>query len=160
MSYRVEVLDEVRLEDIPQLTERALRRRIAEILRELHVDPWLGAEMRERYNLRVLENCRKVSFDVRDKSGRERARKRYRLVYRNEPQDGAPAQILVLAIGERSALSAYRLAATRLGRRRRFVADRIANGPSLEEARRRYREEERLAEEAKEKRYRKKPPQN
>jgi len=121
VSYRVGVLDEVRTADIPSLAEldERLPRKVAEIIRALYTDPWIGAEMRERYNMTVLAGCRKVAFDVPDSRGRERARKRFRFVYTNEPHDASIANIVVLAIGPRDRLAAYRKAAARQGRRRR-----------------------------------------
>lgn len=44
MSYAVEVLDEVKDIDMPELldVDRALGRVVAELVRDLHDDPWLG----------------------------------------------------------------------------------------------------------------------
>ncbi len=117
MGYPVRVLDEVKDYDVPQLVdmEPGLARALAEIVRDLHFDPWLGAEMRERLRLEVLRDCRKVSFDVPSR----RAKPRFRMVYRNDPSDGSVAVITVIAAGPRSRLEAYRRAASRLGRQRR-----------------------------------------
>jgi hypothetical protein len=117
MPYRVEVLDEVRAIDMPALLaiEPAIGRVVAEIVRALHFDPWLGQEMRERLRLEILEDCRKVPFDLPSFKGKPR----FRLVYRNDPDDGSIAVISVLAIGPRSGLAAYRRAATRLGAQER-----------------------------------------
>lgn len=117
MTYPVEVLDEVRDLDVPRLLaiEPRLARLIAQIVRDLHSDPWLGDEMRERMRLEVLRDCRKVSFDLPSRRGKPR----FRLVYRNDPSDGSIAVVTVVAIGARSELDAYRRAATRLGRLRR-----------------------------------------
>jgi hypothetical protein len=117
VSYRVEVLEEVRRLDMPALLaiDRAPGRVVAQIVRDLHFDPWLGAEMRARVRLDVLKGCRKVGFDLPSRRGKPR----FRLVYRNRPDDGSIAIVTVLAVGQRSQLEAYRRAATRLGRRRR-----------------------------------------
>jgi hypothetical protein len=117
VSYSVEVLDEVKDLDMPHLLsiDPSLGRAVAEIVRDLHVDPWLGGEMRERLRLEVLKDCRKVSFDLPS----WKAKPRFRLVYRNRPTDGSIAVITVLAVGPRTDLEAYRLAATRLGHQRR-----------------------------------------
>lgn len=117
MSYKVEVLDEVRDLDMPKLLaiDPELGRVVAEIVRRLYEDPWLGREMRERMRLDVLKDCRKVSFDLTSWNGKPR----FRLVYRNLSDDGSIAVITVLAVGERSELWAYRQAATRLGQRQR-----------------------------------------
>ena len=48
----------------------------------LRDDPWLGDDLRERYNLRPLKGCRRIRFDREGWQGRPR----YRLVYRNEPE--------------------------------------------------------------------------
>ena len=50
MSYEVDVLDEVKNEDIPALPGQALKRAAAELLSQLYVDPRLGEPMRERFN--------------------------------------------------------------------------------------------------------------
>ena len=67
--------------------------------------------MRERFNLRILADCRRIRFDRPDWTEKPR----YRLVYRNEPSDGAPAVARIIAVGSREALAAYRTAAARLG---------------------------------------------
>ena len=117
MTYPVTVLTEVRDVDIPQLLaiEPTIGRLVAEIVRNLHFDPWLGLEMRERMRLEVLRDCRKVPFDLPSHKGKPR----FRLVYRSDPNDGSIAVVSVLAVGPRSGLEAYRRAATRLGERRR-----------------------------------------
>jgi Txe/YoeB family toxin of Txe-Axe toxin-antitoxin module len=117
VSYPVEVLDEVKHLDMPELVaiDPRLGRVVAEIVRELHADPWLGREMRERRRMEVLKDCRKVLFDLPSRKGKPR----FRLVYRNDPSDGSIALIAILAVGPRSDLQAYRRAVTRLGRRDR-----------------------------------------
>lgn len=115
--YPVEVLDEVKTLDMPALLsiDKDLARPVAEIVRELYSDPWIGREMRERMRMEVLADCRKVPFDLPGWKGKPR----FRLVYRNEPSDGSIAVVTVLAVGERSDLAAYKQAATRLGKRKR-----------------------------------------
>jgi hypothetical protein len=115
VTYLVDVLDEVKLEDIPALPDREVRRAAAELLRRLYFDPRIGEPMRERFNLRVLRDCRKVAFDRADRRGKPR----FRFVFRNEPDDGSVARTTVLAIAHREELAAYRKAAERLGRQRR-----------------------------------------
>jgi hypothetical protein len=115
VTYLVDVLDEVKLEDIPALPDREVQRAAAELLRRLHFDPRIGEPMRERFNLRILRDCRKVAFDRADWRGRPR----FRFVFRNEPDDGSVARTTVLAIARREELTAYRKAAGRLGRRGR-----------------------------------------
>ena len=117
MSYRVRVLDEVREHDLPELlaVDPGLGRVVAELVAKLYSDPWLGVEMRERMRLDVLKDCRKVPFDLPTWKDRPR----FRLVYRNDPNDGSIAVITVLSVGHRSELAAYRQAATRVGAERR-----------------------------------------
>jgi hypothetical protein len=117
VSYRVRVLDEVREHDLPTLLaiDPGLGRVVAELVAALYSDPWLGAEMRERMRLDVLKDCRKVPFDLPTWKGKPR----FRLVYRNDPNDGSVAVITVLSVGPRSELAAYRQAATRVGAERR-----------------------------------------
>jgi hypothetical protein len=81
----------------------------------LQENPWLGERMRERFNLRVLGECRRIRFDRSDWTDKPR----YRLVYRNEPSDGAPAIARIIAVGPREALAAYRSAAARFGSEQR-----------------------------------------
>jgi hypothetical protein len=112
--HEVFVLDEVSFEDIPRLSDD-VKRAAAEVLRDLHFDPYLGDSLTPALRL-DLGDCRKVCFDAPDEKGRERANKRYRLVYRNEPSDGSVAVVAIIAIGKKDNLQAYRRAAVRLGR--------------------------------------------
>ena len=89
-----------------ELVDVAIRLMLA-----LRDDPWAGEDLRERYNLRAIKDCRKLRFDLPNWKGKPR----YRLVYRNEPEDGAPEIVRLLAVGTRESLAAYRSAATRLG---------------------------------------------
>jgi hypothetical protein len=113
VSYPVEVLDEVKSLDMPELLaiDPGLGRVVAEIVRELYSDPWPGRDMRERLRLEILKDCGKVLFDLPSWRGKPR----FRLVYRNNPSDGSIAVVSVLAVGPRSDLEAYRRAASRLG---------------------------------------------
>ena len=115
MSYEVDVLDEVKNDDIPALPGQALKRAAAELLAQLYVDPRLGEPMRERLNLAILRDCRTVAFDEPDWKGKPR----YRFVFRNEPDDSAVGRTTVLSIGPREDLAAYKRAATRRGRQQR-----------------------------------------
>lgn len=109
-EHKVEALPEAATE-ANQLSE-ALRRRIAQIVIELQGNPYHGELMGDQPP-RVLKGCRKVRFD----KSRWRAKPRYRLVYRNEPEDGAPATSVVLAIGRRDRMIAYAKAARRIKQR-------------------------------------------
>ena len=109
-SYRFEFLPEVQ-EDAQRL-DVDLRRAVAEVVVALHANPWLGELMDDRWP-RNLEHCRKVRFD---KAGWT-AKPRYRLIYRNEPSDGAVGVMVVLAIEKRRNIIAYARASSRLTRR-------------------------------------------
>ena len=115
MSYEVKAEPAVS-EDLAELA--ALDRDAArEALRgtlALRDDPRLGDELRERYNLRPLRDCRRISFDRPGWEGKPR----YLLVYRNEPSDGAPGLVRVWAIGPRDRLVAYTRATARITRER------------------------------------------
>lgn len=112
MSHAVELLEEVKTKDVPALVELdpKLVRCVAEIVAELKTNPWLGAEMWARPRFELVSNCRKVPFDVPSWKGKPR----YRLVYRNDPDDGSIAVLTVLSVGERDDLAAYRAAVTRV----------------------------------------------
>ncbi len=112
-GYDVRVLEEVRTIDMPALAavDPAAPRAAAEIVRDLHSDPWRGQEMRARMRMELLQDCRKVPFDVPGHKGKPR----FRLVYRNDPSDGSIAVVTILAVGEREELAAYRQAAARAG---------------------------------------------
>jgi hypothetical protein len=103
-------------EDIVELGERdsEAAREALRLMLALRDDPWLGDELRERYNLRPLANCRRISFDSPGWVGKPR----FRLVYRNEPSDGVPALVRIWAVGARSDLVAYARAAARITRER------------------------------------------
>lgn len=92
--------------------EEGLRREIARIVVELHRNPYLGELMGDKPP-RILRGCRKIRFDA----PKWRGKPRYRLVYRNEPSDGAPAVAVVLAIGRRDRMIAYAKAAQRVKER-------------------------------------------
>jgi hypothetical protein len=111
--YRVvaepEVGDDLR--ELAAVDEELVRAALALML-ELRADPWLGESLFERYNLRPLEGCRKIRFDVPG----WQSKPRYRLVYRNEPDDGAPGLVRVWSVGARAKLVAYTRGAARLAR--------------------------------------------
>lgn len=105
-EHRVEALADVTAE-ANQLDE-TLRREIARIVVQLHGNPHYGELMGDKPP-RILRGCRKVRFDEPGWRGKPR----YRLVYRNDPADGAPATSLILAIGRRDRMIAYAKAARR-----------------------------------------------
>lgn len=86
----------------------ALKRRIAELLVECKANPYIGELMGSGRHLE-LADCRRVRFDVPAYTGRPR----FRLIYRNDPSDGAPAECLWLAVAPRAGLRAHRKAGQR-----------------------------------------------
>jgi hypothetical protein len=112
------------LEDVRELTAisseddreyaaetEALKHRIAELLVECKGNPFLG-EMMGRGLHPELANCRRVRFDIPSHSGKPR----FRLIYRNEPTDGAPGECRWLTVAPRAGLRAHHKARQRLGR--------------------------------------------
>jgi hypothetical protein len=86
----------------------ALKRRIAELLVECKANPYLG-EMMGSGRHPELAGCRRVRFDIPTHRGKPR----FRLIYRNEPSDGAPAECRWLAVAPRAGLRAHRKASQR-----------------------------------------------
>lgn len=87
----------------------ALKRRIAELLVECKGNPFIGEPMGRGLHPE-LANCRRVRFDIPTRKGKPR----FRLIYRNEPSDGAPAECHWLTIAPRAGLRAHRRAQQRL----------------------------------------------
>ena len=56
-----------------------------------------------------LADCRRIRFDVPTYKGKPR----FRLIYRNVPSDGAPAECRWLAVGPRAGLRTHRKAQQR-----------------------------------------------
>lgn len=96
--------------DDPEQTAEveALKLRIAELLVECRANLFLGEPMGRGLHPE-LADCRRVRFDVPSYDGKPR----FRLIYRNEPSDGAPAECHWLAIAPRSGLRAHRKAQQR-----------------------------------------------
>lgn len=86
----------------------ALGRRIAELLVECRRNPYVG-ELMGSGRHPELSDCRRVRFDLPTHQGKPR----FRLIYRNEPSDGAPAECRWLAIAPRAGLRAHRQASQR-----------------------------------------------
>jgi len=95
------------------------------LILELRGNPWLGDEMRERPRYDSLSDCRRIRFD---KQG-HRGKPRYRLVYRNEPSDGAPHIVAVLSVGAREKLHAYGSAVKSRAQRLRELRDALRGEP-------------------------------
>jgi hypothetical protein len=89
----------------------ALKQRIVELLVECKGNPFLGELMGSGLHPE-LANCRRVRFDIPSYSGKPR----FRLIYRNEPTDGASAECHWLTVAPRSGLRAHRKARQRLRR--------------------------------------------
>jgi Txe/YoeB family toxin of Txe-Axe toxin-antitoxin module len=105
VSYEV-IFEPSAEEDLRQIAtvEPRVAKAALDIAKNLRDDPYLGDEMRKRPRLELLADCRRIRFDESSRRGKPR----YRLVYRNEPSDGAPHIVAILAIGERTNLQAYR----------------------------------------------------
>lgn len=86
----------------------ALKRRIAELLVECKGNPFLGELMGPGLHPE-LADCRRVRFDISTHDGKPR----FRLIYRNEPTDGAPAECHWLTVAPRAGLQAHRRARQR-----------------------------------------------
>lgn len=86
----------------------ALKQRIAELLVECKANPYVG-ELMGSGRHPELAACRRVRFDIPMHLGKPR----FRLIYRNEPSDGAPAECRWLAVAPRAGLRAHRRASQR-----------------------------------------------
>lgn len=86
----------------------SLKRRIAELLLECEANSYAG-ELMGSGRHPELADCRRIRFDIQDHKGKPR----FRLIYRNEPTDGAPAKCVWLAIGPRAGLRVHRKARQR-----------------------------------------------
>lgn len=109
-EHKVEALADATAE--ANQLDKTLRREIAGIAVQLQGNPHYGELMGDKPP-RILKGCRKVRFDEPGWRGKPR----FRLVYRNEPSDGAPATSLILAIGRRDRMIAYAKAARRVKER-------------------------------------------
>lgn len=81
---------------------------VAELLVECKGNPFVG-ELMGRGLHPELANCRRIRFDIPT----HKAKPRFRLIYRNEPTDGAPAECHWLAVAPRAGLQAHRRAQQR-----------------------------------------------
>ncbi len=114
MTTRASVWPEARA-DIASLPTVAHRLELVRVLVSLQENPWAGKELRERSRVGDLRGLRGVAFD---EPGWTR-KPRYRVVYRNEPDDAVVEVVAVIAVGLRERLAAYRTAAARLRAERR-----------------------------------------
>jgi mRNA-degrading endonuclease RelE of RelBE toxin-antitoxin system len=126
VSYDVVVLPSARSDFLDLAKrDRELVRAALSVTNELRQNPWLGKEMRPRLGLQELRDCRRIAFDRSDWKGKPR----YRLIYRNEPSDGVPHVVAILAAAERENLGAYRRAKPRLIDRLRALGEQDAPSP-------------------------------
>lgn len=86
----------------------ALKRRIAELFLECGQNPYAG-ELMGPGRHQELADCRRIRFDIDGHNGKPRLR----LIYRNRPEDGAPASCVWLAVGPRAGMRAHRSARRR-----------------------------------------------
>jgi hypothetical protein len=98
------------LADIRALESRGAQLAALEVIAALQDNPWLGDPLRERARVGDLRGLRRVAFDEAGWAEKPR----YRLVYRNEPEDGSVHVVAVIAVAAREGLAAYRAAAARL----------------------------------------------
>ena len=108
-------------EDIDALPDRARRLAAIRVIVSLQENPWLGTELRERMRVGNLRGLRRVAFNEPGWTDKPR----YRVVYRNEPDDAVVEIVAVIAVRRRERLAAYREAAVRLRaeRRRRLLGE-------------------------------------
>jgi len=85
-----------------------LKRRIAELFLGCEANPHAGEPMGAGRHPE-LADCRRIRFDIDSHKGKPR----FRLIYRNEPNDGAPAKCIWLAVGPRAGLRTHRKARQR-----------------------------------------------
>jgi len=112
LSHRIALIPEARLDVLALPVEP--RKQVVKLLVALEQNPYLGREMWVVRGFEVLTDCRSIKFDTPGRKGKPR----YRLVYRNEPDEGTIAVICVLAAGERKQMAAYKQARARLQARR------------------------------------------
>jgi hypothetical protein len=86
----------------------ALKRRIAELFLECEANPHCGESMGPGRHPE-LADCRRIRFDIDSYKGKPR----FRLIYRNEPSDGAPAACIWFAVGPRAGFRVHRKARRR-----------------------------------------------
>lgn len=92
--------------DLDALPTEDLRREAAKMMLRLKRKPYLGQPLGIDARVGDLSDCRKVYF----------AEARYRVVYRLLPDQEAPVDVEIIAVGPRVGLEAYKPAARRLGR--------------------------------------------
>ncbi len=109
MRPQLDVWEEAQ-SDLRELPSGGLKLAALEAIGEVLDNPWRGAELRDRARVGDLRGLRRVAFDEPSWDDKPR----YRIVYRNEPDDAVVEVVAVIVVGLRESLSAYRAAATRL----------------------------------------------
>lgn len=106
-------------DDLTDLPTATLQLAAMGAIKTIRDNPWAGSELRRRPRVGDLTGLCRVAFD--EPSWRDKPR--YRVVYRNEPDDGVVEVVAVVAVGLRERLDAYRIAASRIRaeRRRRLL---------------------------------------
>ena len=97
-------------QDLRELPSDELKLAAMNAIKTVWANPWAGKDLRRRARVGDLAGLRRVAFDSPDWSEKPR----YRIVYRNEPDDGVVEVVAVIAVGLRERLAAYKEAATRL----------------------------------------------
>lgn len=95
--------------DIAALPSRELKLAALRLALALRDDPFLGEPLRHRLGVGDLTGCRRIAFDQPTWTEKPR----YRLIYRNDPNDGSSAVVQVISVGLREKLEAYRAAVAR-----------------------------------------------
>lgn len=103
---------------------RPIAEAVVRLAKELEDDPYRGESLREKANVKSLAEaeCRKVKFDLPDRKATAKPRYRFRLVYRIEPHEGSPEELMVLAVGVKPGV--YRDAAREAAARLKELAKR------------------------------------
>ena len=114
MIQRLDVWEDAQ-DDIRQLASPALMLAALAAINTLLENPWLGSELRQRRRVGDLRGLRRLAFDEREWKDKPR----FRVVYRNEPDDAVVEIVSVIAVGRRERLGAYRDVATGLRAERR-----------------------------------------
>ncbi len=91
----------------------AVQRGAINALVAIRDNPWAGVENRARSGSVHIADGRHLYFDREGYQGRHAGDKRFRIVYRLEPNEGAPVKATIYAIAERAGQRAYRLAERR-----------------------------------------------
>lgn len=109
MTYRLEFFEEARA-DVAALPDKQTQLAALRVALALRENPFLGEPLRDRPRVGRLAGCRRIVFDRSDWTRKPR----YRLIYRNRPEEGTTEVVQVIAVGLREQLQAYKAAAARM----------------------------------------------